>query len=585
MKLSPGYRLATNILHGFDEYRSRFKQITADARRRFCEAAWAQAQQASAARINLYDEKVEETRLRLVRMLDRETLTHCEHWRDAKREYTALICQRLDYELAETFFNSMFCTFFHHRHIRDDWMFVYRSRECPSHRSSIRLTRDIAVAGDWHRACARALDEASLGLPFEDLERDAGLAAEFLQTNLPRAILEADDAVVELIDSVFYRNKGAYLVGRIRGNGEQVPLVLPVLHGPAHGLYLDTVIIEPDEVSIIFSFTRVYFQVEVTVPGEFVAFLQQLMPDKPVGELYAAIGFYKHGKTEFFRGLNQHVAKRQDRFIIAPGVRGMVMTVFVLPSYRTVFKIIKDRFAPSKNMSREQVREKYRLVKRHDRVGRLADTQEFSNFVTRADHFDPDCLAELLEVAPSNVELKGDKVIIHHCYTERMMTPLNLYLEQCDARERRTVINDYGNAIKQLAAANIFPGDMLLKNFGVTRHGRVVFYDYDEINYLTECNFRKIPEPLYPEQEMMDEPWYSVGPNDIFPEEFAPFLFADVQLRQLFMELHPEIFDADYWRSLQQAIRDGSVIDVYPYRNKRRFSNERSIAHQTAFIH
>ena len=576
MKVTPAYRIAATILHGFDEYRSRFQQITLDARRRFAEAAWRDAQQASAARINLYDEKVGDTLSRLRCSFDGEELTHCENWREARQHYAELIDQRLDYELAETYFNSMFCSIFHHRHIRNEWMFVYSSRDNAARRSDITLTRQRRVAGDWKEALTWALAEAPLDIGYDDLERDTALGSNFLDAHLPEGLRDAPDARIELLKSVFYRNKGAYLVGRLSGAGLQVPLVLPIVHGSPlegrTGVHLDTVIIEPHEVSIIFSFTRAYFQVDAQVPGEFVGYLQTLMPDKPEGELYAAIGFFKHGKTEFFRALNRHVAKREDRFIIAPGVRGMVMAVFVLPSYRTVFKIIKDRFDPSKAMSHENVREKYRLVKRHDRVGRMADTQEFSNFIARKDHFDPECLAELLEVAPSTVELRGDKVLIKHCYTERMMMPLNLYLEQSDEQETRAILKDYGNAIKQMAAANIFPGDMLLKNFGVTRHGRVVFYDYDEICYLTECNFRRIPEPLYPEQEMMDEPWYSVGPNDIFPEEFGPFLFADIKLRRLFFELHPDLFDAGYWQGLQQAIKAGQVIDVYPYRNKQRFT-------------
>ncbi|MFW6346272.1 MAG: isocitrate dehydrogenase kinase/phosphatase AceK regulatory subunit, partial [Halomonas sp.] len=268
MKLSPAYRLAATVLHGFDEYRSRFKQITADASRRFCDAAWREAQQASAERINLYEEKVNDTLARLKRTFGDDVLAHCECWREAKSHYAELISQRLDYELAETFFNSMFCAIFHHRHIRDDWMFVYRSREGAAHRSGIELCRRRRVAGDWQAALGWALAEASFRNPFVDLSRDVALGGDFLARQLPAAILAAEDAEIELLESVFYRNKGAYLVGRIRGGGEQVPLVLPVLHDAGQGLHLDTVLIEPDEVSIIFSFTRVYFQVEVPVPGE-----------------------------------------------------------------------------------------------------------------------------------------------------------------------------------------------------------------------------------------------------------------------------------------------------------------------------
>jgi isocitrate dehydrogenase kinase/phosphatase len=583
VKLSAAYRLAATVLHGFDEYRTRFQAITGDARRRFRDAAWQETQQANAGRINLYKEKVDDTLGRLQRTFNQDVLAHCDYWREARSRYAELISHRLDYELAETFFNSLFCSIFHHRHIRNDWMFVYSSREDAPRRSGIELCRRQSVNDDWQAALVWALTEAPLDNPFADAEEDAALGAEFLREHLPDAILQAENAEIELLHSVFYRNKGAYLVGRIRGGGEQVPLILPVLHGEDGEersgiacLHLDTVLIEPDEVSILFSFTRAYFQVDVPVPNEFVGYLQTLMPQKSESELYAAIGFFKHGKTAFFRALNHQVARRDDRFIIAPGVRGMVMAVFVLPSHQTVFKIIKDRFDPAKDVTHDQVREKYRLVKRHDRVGRMADTQEFSNFIARQDHFDPDCLAHLLEVAPSTVALKGDKVIIRHCYTERLMTPLNLYLKDCDEAEQLTILKDYGNAIKQLAAANIFPGDMLLKNFGVTRHGRVIFYDYDEISYLTDCHFRAIPKPSHPEQELAGEPWFSIGPNDIFPEEFGPFLIANPTRREQFYRLHPEIFDPAYWQGLQQDIRAGRVIDVYPYRNKQRFNGARA---------
>jgi len=163
-------------------------------------------------------------------------------------------------------------------------------------------------------------------------------------------------------------------------------------------------------------------------------------------------------------------------------------------------------------------------------------------------------------------------VLIKHLYTERLMTPLNLYVETADDPALREALDEYGNAIKQLAAANIFPGDMLLKNFGVTRHGRVVFYDYDEICYLTDVNFRTIPEPRTAEEEMAAEPWYTVGPADVFPQEFRRFLFGRPRIKQLFTQMHGDLFDPEYWRSLQQTIARGHVLDVFPYRRKKRFA-------------
>ena len=113
---------------------------------------------------------------------------------------------------------------------------------------------------------------------------------------------------------------------------------------------------------------------------------------------------------------------------------------------------------------------------------------------------------------------------------------------------------------------------MLFKNFGVTRHGRVVFYDYDEICYMTEVNFRDIPPPRYPEDELASETWYRVSPGDVFPEEFRHWLCADPRIGPLFEEMHADLFRADYWRALQNRIREGHVEDVYAYRRRQRFS-------------
>jgi isocitrate dehydrogenase kinase/phosphatase len=303
-----------------------------------------------------------------------------------------------------------------------------------------------------------------------------------------------------------------------------------------------------------------------------VDFLQTLLPNKKRAELYASIGLHKHGKTEFYRDFLHHLDHSEDQFIIAPGIRGMVMTVFTLPSLQTVFKIIKDEFAPQKSVTAAEVREKYHVVKRHDRVGRMADTQEFENLAFPRSRFDPELLTELLAVAPSSVTLTNDEVLISHLYTERLMTPLNIHVETADDEALTNALDEYGNAIKQLAAANIFPGDMLLKNFGVTRHGRVVFYDYDEICYLTDVNFRSIPEARTLEEEMSAEPWYTVAPGDVFPEEFRRFLFGRSRIKQLFTSMHGELFDPEYWRGLQAAITDGQVMDVFPYRRKKRFA-------------
>ncbi|MGV8920115.1 MAG: bifunctional isocitrate dehydrogenase kinase/phosphatase [Pseudomonas sp.] len=566
----PAADIAKMILDGFDDYREHFRQIADGARARFEQAQWQETQRASAARINLYEEKVSEVIARLHASFDDQGLLDVEGWPLVKAAYIDLIDVRFDDELAETWFNSIFCGLFSHDLISDGCMFIHTTRPSLRRRGHSTQTHTYHPAGDLPSMLGQIFTDYTFDVPFADLPADLLRLEAQLRENLPDWVCKDPLLSVELFSSVLYRNKGAYLVGRIFTLDEQWPLVIPLLHREGQGIQIDALITDESEVSIIFSFTRSYFMVDVPVPAEFIGFLKRILPGKHIAELYTSIGFYKHGKSEFYRALINHLANTDDRFIMAPGVRGMVMSVFTLPGFNTVFKIIKDRFSPSKNVDRATVIEKYRLVKSVDRVGRMADTQEFADFRFPLSKFEPQCLAELLEVAAMTVVVEGDTVLVRHCWTERRMTPLNLYLENANEDQVYNALEDYGLAIKQLAAANIFPGDMLLKNFGVTRHGRVVFYDYDEICFLTEANFRHIPEPRTPEDEMASEPWYSIGPWDVFPEEFPPFLFADMGQRRLFSKLHGELYDADYWKSLQAAIRAGKVIDVFPYRRKGR---------------
>lgn len=564
----PASDIATLILEGFDDYREHFRQITNGARVRFEQAQWQEIQQASAARISLYEEKVAEVTERLRQAHADEVLLDVSQWPLVKSAYIALIDLRFDDELAETWFNSIFCCLFKHDQISDGCMFIHTTRPALRVNEWAPQVRQYHPQGDLETALRQLFEDYRFEVPYEELERDLGHVLSQLRQNLPDWVCKDPELCIELFASRLYRNKGAYVVGRIFTRDEQWPLVIPFLHREGQGIQVDALITDEAEVSIIFSFTRSYFMVRVGYPAEFIGFLRRIMPGKHIAELYTSIGFYKHGKSEFYRALINHLANVDDKFIMAPGVRGMVMSVFTLPGFNTVFKIIKDRFSPSKNVDRATVLEKYRMVKSVDRVGRMADTQEFADFRFPLSKFDPECLAELLEVAPSTVQVEGDVVLVRHCWTERRMTPLNIYLEHANEAQVRDALEEYGLAIKQLAAANIFPGDMLLKNFGVTRHGRVVFYDYDEICYLTEVNFRKIPEARYPEDEMSSEPWYSVGPLDVFPEEFPPFLFVDIRQRRLFNQLHGDLFTAEYWQGLQAAIREGKVIDVFPYRRK-----------------
>jgi isocitrate dehydrogenase kinase/phosphatase len=559
-------RFARTILNGFESYFADFQNITLAAKSRFENADWQGMQQASTQRIDLY--KAKTTKIYdYVELIAGDQLLDFEFWREARDVYSALIEGHDNFEIAETFFNSMYCAVFKHRKIRNEYAFVFSPHGDMPPVDVSKVYKTYELEGSLESLLETLLQDYAFSLPYEDIQRDIASIVGVVNNYLaPRFDMSRGAVQFQVLKHHFYRNKGAYIVGRIVVGADSMPFVLPILHNEAGAVYVDTVLFGSDKVSVVFSFTRSYFLVDASIPSQYVLFLQQLMPAKPISEIYSAMGYNKHGKTYYHRCAYRHMQSTSDQFIIAPGIKGMVMSVFTMPSYDFVFKIIKDKFTPPKEMTREQVKGKYNLVKRWDRVGRMADTQEFTNLAFARERFSDELMEELHKVAPSVIEEHGKALVIKHVYVERRMIPLNLYLKNATDEQVVDVMDEYGNAIKQLAAANIFPGDMLLKNFGVTRHGRVVFYDYDEIVPLVDCKFRKIPEARTEAEEMASKLWYTVGPNDIFPEEFRLFFSGNQRARKVFDSLHSDIYEASFWQGLQEQILSGYVEDFFPYR-------------------
>jgi isocitrate dehydrogenase kinase/phosphatase len=567
-------RFARTILNGFESYFAEFQNITLAAKSRFEIADWHGMRDASIQRIDLYKAK---TLLvyEYVELIAGEQLHDFEFWKDARDVYAQLVRGHNNFEIAETFFNSIYCAVFKHRKIRNEYAFVFSPHGDMPPVDMSKVYRTYTLDGTMSGLFETLLIDYAFTVPYEDMHRDIDNIVEAMVGYLaPRFDLNEDNVELQVLEHHFYRNKGAYIVGRINSGKESMPFVLPILHNEAGAVYVDSMLFGSDKVSVVFSFTRSYFLVDASIPSQYVLFLQQLMPAKPISEIYSAMGYNKHGKTYYHRCAFRHMQSTNDKFDIAPGIKGMVMSVFTLPSYDFVFKIIKDRFTPPKEMTREQVKAKYALVKRWDRARRMADTQEFTNLAFARERFSDELMEELRKVAPSVVEEHGKALVLKHVYVERRMTPLNLYLKNASEMQIEAVMDEYGNAIKELATANIFPGDMLLKNFGVTRHGRVVFYDYDEIMPLMDCNFRKIPEARTEAEEMASKPWYTVGPNDIFPEEFRLFFSGNQRARKVFDAIHSDIYEVSFWQGLQEKIRSGHVEDFFPYRRELRFKRE-----------
>jgi len=569
--------IALALVEGFNKHYRLFRASSALAKTRFEDADWHGVQIAVRDRIQFYDDRVRETVNRLHSELNAESLTNTD-WQQAKLRYIGLLLDHKQPELAETFFNSVFCKILHRTYFHNDFIFVrpaisteFIASDPPAYRSyypnKVGLTaaiRQILLDFGWLR-------------PFDDLDRDVASIRQAIERHLG-ALPDADyNFQIQVLHSPFYRNKGAYVVGKAINGATEYPFAVPVLHGQSGKLYVDTILLDVWRISMLFSLSRAYFMVDMEVPSAYVQFLLSIMPGKLQSELYTMLGLGKQGKTMFFRDLIHHLRHSQDQFVVAPGIPGLVMMVFTLPSYPYVFKLIRDVFGVSKDVDHATVRRKYQLVKQVDRVGRMADTLEFSNAALPKARFSRALLDELLEKVPSLIEEDRDDLIIKHLYIERRMEPLNMYLEKAERENRLAdidkVVREYGNAIRELAIANIFPGDMLWKNFGVTRYGRVVFYDYDEIEYMTDCGFRKIPPAPYPEMEMSGEAWYSVARTDVFPEELASFLLTSPVIRAAFMKYHADLLDTDFWQAAQAERRRGSIQDFFPYDKSLRFGN------------
>jgi isocitrate dehydrogenase kinase/phosphatase len=584
-----GLQIARALLEGFDRHYRLFSETNRAAKQRFEQADWHGQQRAMRERIEFYDARVRETKHRLQTEFAADTLPMAV-WQDVKLQYIGLLLDHRQPELAETFFNSVTTRILHRSYFHNSFIFVRPALstsyiELDEGQGPSTYRGYYPTLGTWRETWLKLVRDFDLQLPFEDLERDIDDVLAELQRSLgtfqPRSSFQ-----IQVLSSLFFRNKGAYVVGKIINGGQETPIALPLLHGPQGKLIIDTVLYTEDDMEMLFSYARAYFLVDMPVPSAYVQFLRTLMPRKPRAEIYSAVGLHKQGKNSFYRDLLIHLRHSTDRFRIAPGIKGMVMLVFDLPSFPYVFKLIKDFYPAVKRTTREQVKGKYLLVKRHDRVGRMADTLEYSKVALPLARFEPELIAEMREFCGSLLEVTGEdgeqELVIDHAYIERRMIPLNIFLKDAsaagdtDAIERATI--EYGNAIKDLVAANIFPGDMLWKNFGLTRQGKVVFYDYDEIEYLTDCNFRHVPPRQDDDEERPNGAWFDVGTKDVFPETFGPFLLGNARVRQAFLRHHADLLNADYWNHHKQRIEAGAMLDVYPYEPQRRFVNWRAAA-------
>ncbi len=563
------HEVAATIAEKYDNLLGAFNDITLCAKeyfenRRFKDLFFRQQE-----RYRLYGQSVKLVFASTQELLG-ENLHNIEYWKAIKIEFSSITKDKPHRLNSETFYNSITRKVFIDKSFNSDYEFFDYTDYKPMPKYDVEIFDTIDCSHFSVVAIKQILKYFQFSVPFEDIDRDAQLIFDEMAPTIIHQKSNLFLDRIEILKPVFYRNRGAFIVGRLFYKNWSMPIVIPLLN-EEKGIFADSVIYAPAEISIIFSFTRASFFVFTKYPAQLIDYLKAMLTHKAVGELYDSIGYYRHGKTILYRDLMNYIHNHEDKFIIAPGIKGMVMAVFTLKYYNFVFKIIRDKFEAPKNCTREFVIKKYEEVEINDRVGRMAYAHLFENLEFPRHLFTFELIQELQDSCKESVEFKGDKVLIKHVYIERRMSPLNLYLQNANPIDACRVILDYGFCVKELAAANIFPGDLLLKNFGVTRHGRVIFYDYDEIAKVTDCRFRRLPDMNNEDDTRSNFEMITAEPNDIFPEEFKAFMAPEGPIGDIFLAEHNEIFDPKYWRDIQKRIEAGEYLSFYAYDQYRRF--------------
>jgi isocitrate dehydrogenase kinase/phosphatase len=558
---------AAAIVAAFARYNAEFRAITRRAPERFENRDWAGSQSDVVERLELYSTAVSETVARM--QLELGGSAHdTALWAEIKAEYARLIESLADPEFLKTFFSSITRRLFGTVGVNPGTEFFALDLDPLRGASAARVTERYFNRGSLDLLFEELLSDYRFRTPWRDFEGSVGHVATDVELKLQGLGEGRPLREIEVIRPVFYQMSRAYVVGCLRGDGWMLPLTIAFRNSPL-GVLVDAVMLSVADVSILFSFTRSYFHVDLERVSDAVQFLHTIIPLKPVSELFTVLGRAKQGKTERYREIFRHLGATRDRFVRAPGERGMVMACFALENADVIFKVIRDRFPEVKNVRREEVMAKYDMVFRHDRAGRLVDAQEFRGIRLPKARFAPDMLDELLAECSENVQQDGNDLIVGHVYIERQMTPLNLFVRSATPEQAQLAVIDYGQCIRDLAYTDIFAGDLLLKNFGVTRHNRVIFYDYDELCRVTECRFRDVPVARTDEDEMRAESWFYVADNDVFPETFMKFLGFEGRLREVFLDKHGEILEAGWWRALQERLAAGDLVEVLPYHPHR----------------
>jgi len=564
----PAAALARRVLAEFDACYQQSRLIPGLAKRAFEDRDHAQSLDLSRRRLSIYGESIHAL-ARAIAAHDPDLAATQDQWRRVEEAYLAMIEGRYEADLAYAFINSV-----QNQIYQGEWRpldYAAGKNAWMRNGPGVAIFRELPGGAMLRpETLHEVLSIPGFARAYQDKIEDAYLAADRVNRSLrtgtasPRTV-----RAVQMIDAGFYRNRGAYLVGRLAlDGGAFVPLVIALLNDE-NGIYVDAVLTCEADSHNIFSSTLANFHVTTPYYHELAAFLHSIMPNRPVGLHYSTIGYNHVGKVAVMNDLRRELDRSDERFELAVGFRGTVAIAFSAPSSAYTLKVIRD--TPTKHYKWgafagvESVLDKYRRVHEINRTGSMLDNIIYYNLWLRADWFDAELREELLEDAGGSVARNGEWLVFKHLIVQSKMIPLPVFLEAASEDDARTVIENLGHCIKNNAAANIFNKDLDGRNYGVSKHLKVYLFDYDALEPFTDIKIRTNQDRIEGEEDV--PAWFFEDGVIFLPEEVEVGLrIASRDLRRHFRAIHADLLTVDYWQSLQDDLLGGKVpsVSVYP---------------------
>lgn len=565
------------ILQEFDDYYLESRRIPEEVKRAFEQRDPARALELSKRRLSIYSEGVRGLAAEFQRvypLLSQDT----EFWEQVEEDYLPLVEGRYEEDLALAFAHSTRRMIF-----KDHWRPVKYSFGAA--RSSFggprQVHRDVPAGPRLTRETVLEIFKLpGFSCPWRNVEAGAQAVADRVNSDLG---LDGPGesaptmSMVQMVEAGFFRDRMAFLVGRIvMSDGRLVPLVLALVN-LADGIVVDAVLTCEADAHNIFSSTLANFHVTNPYYHELAAFLHSILTRRALGLHYSTIGFNHVGKVTVMNEVRRELVASGEVFATAPGLRGTVAIAFSAPSSNYVLKVIRDEPTPQYKWDhfpgRDAVLAKYDDVHAINRTGSMLDNIVYRNLELDRSWFDPDLVEELLANAGGTVSAEGGTLVFRHLIAQARMVPLPVFLETASPEDAETVIVNLGWCIKNNAAGNIFNKDLDGRNYGVGRFLKVFLFDYDAVEVLTDVKIHTNTDRVEGEEDIPD--WFFEDGVIFLPEEIEVGLrVLENGLRRPFRAHHGDLATVRYWERMQNALGEGRVPPITVYPHSRRLPRE-----------